>query len=96
MEKVSIKLSICNDYNIVLPPWYPPLSNQKERNKQSNGKWKLVMKRLIDFPLTFPINPKRCGLFGVVEVEIAASGGRQSGQGPDEKKSIKNLEIGNF
>ena len=55
MEKVSIKLSICNDYNIVLPPWYPPLSNQKERNKQSNGKWKLVMKRLIDFPLTFPI-----------------------------------------
>ena len=32
----------------------------------------------------------------VAEVEIAASGGRRSGQGPDEKKSFKNLEIGNF
>ena len=30
------------------------------------------------------------------EVEIAASGGRRSGQGPDVKKSIKNPEIGNF
>ena len=32
----------------------------------------------------------------VAEVEIAASGGRWSGQGPDEKNLIKNLEIGNF
>ena len=32
----------------------------------------------------------------VAEVEIAASGGRRSGQGPGEKNSIKNSEIGNF
>ena len=32
----------------------------------------------------------------VAEAEIAASGGRRSGQGPDVKKSIKNPEIGNF
>ena len=32
----------------------------------------------------------------VAEVEIADSRGRQVGQGPDEKKNVKNSEIGNF
>jgi hypothetical protein len=34
--------------------------------------------------------------FEVAEVEFVASGGRRNGQGPDEKKSFKNLEICNF
>ena len=32
----------------------------------------------------------------VADVKIAASRGRGSGQGPDEKNSIKNSEIRNF
>ena len=39
---------------------------------------------------------KICYPIEVAEVEIAASGGRQSGQGPGEKNSIRNSEICNF
>ena len=43
--------------------------------------WKLIYCAKIWYPIE------------VAEVEIAATGGRQSGQDPDEKNSIKNLEI---